>query len=110
MAARNGHELGCFILPAPANIYYKDPIWIKAKCINCGMEANISEEFDLNYPCGISVRNASMEIIAMKLVRIENEKASLEGKKLPFPKRSKGVVFGKAIRESCPERKTRPGG
>jgi len=105
MAARNGHELGCFVLPVNANRFYKNTTWIGSKCIYCGMEVNISEEFKPHHACGININNAPMEIIAMKTIAIENEKAAAEGTRLPFPKRSRGVVFGAALQKPCLERK-----
>lgn len=108
MAERLGHNLVWDFSETPeakANVYYSTEFWITGKCINCDMLVYISESLKPLGGSGCNVKNAPMEIHAMKLAWKENNIAKQEEKKIPFPKRSKGVVYGPAVIDKCNPKK-----
>jgi hypothetical protein len=112
LAAKNGHELGhfsdeireCHYINLIGKIMEERTHWYMAKCIYCDMEAFIAEELSPHEYRGLNVRNAPMEIEAIKFTKMENDAAKAEGREPPFGVRAKGVVCGKVLCHKC-ERK-----
>lgn len=73
--------------------------WFVSRCVYCEWECWLSEEIDLNKHFAVNMDRALHDgmYVAQKL----NKLAEQEGNKLPFPKRAKGIIFGKVLGERC---------
>jgi len=110
LAAENGHQLGNFLNrpvvfgpPTPRSMpgIFVKPGWYEARCVHCDAEVMFNLALDPISRKGVNVWLAPVEARAMAFALHLNRLTEDGETKLPFPKRAKGAMCGKALSQKC---------
>lgn len=105
LAAENGHTLGQFrempVVRLTSTGLLTEMDWHEASCIKCGADVMINTTVDPINLKGHNIWQAPMEVKALGFARHLNSITADGETKLPFPKRAKGAMYGKALTQKC---------